>query len=119
MATLKKQGKTGRRKGTTKATRPKDRQTEGAQAEEESAASDETEVVDDDDDDDESDPLVGGVAGALIGGVAGLVIGGVLGAMAEAFKSAVDDDDEDEEADEDADWNVLCVPNPSVSKHDR
>ena len=95
MAILKKHGKTGRHMGATKVVRPMDRQDEGAHTEEEHSESDEAEVVDDDDDDDESDPLVGGVAGALIGGVAGLVIGGVLGAMADAFKSAVDDDDED------------------------
>ena len=58
-----------------------------------------TELVDDDDDDD-SDPVMGGLAGAVIGGVAGLVIGGVLGAMAEAFKSAVDDDDAEDFDDE-------------------
>jgi len=67
----------------------------------EAANDGETEVVDDDDEEEEeSDPLIGGVAGALIGGVAGLVIGGVLGAMAEAFKSAVDDDDDDEDEDD-------------------
>ena len=97
MAILKKHGKAERHKGATKATCSKVRQDEGAHMEEEPSESDEAEVVGDDDDDDESDPIVGGVAGALIGGVAGLVIGGVLGAMADAFKSAVDDDDEDEE----------------------
>ena len=97
MAIRKKHGKTERHKGATKAMRSKVRQAEGAHMEEEPSESDEAEVVGDDDDDDESDPIVGGVAGALIGGVAGLVIGGVLGAMADAFKSAVDDDDEDEE----------------------
>ena len=79
MAILKKHGKTGRHKGATKAARSKVRQDEGAHTEEEPSESDEAEVV----------------AGALIGGVAGLVIGGVLGAMADAFKSAVDDDEED------------------------
>ena len=97
MAILKKHGKTGRHKGATKAARPKDRQAESAHTEEEPSEGGEAEVVDDDD---ESYPLVGGVAGALIGGVAGLVIGGVLGAMAEAFKSAVDDDEDDDDAEE-------------------
>ena len=55
--------------------------------------------------DDDSDPLVGGVAGALVGGVAGALLGGLLGVMAESFKSAADDDydidlDEDETSDE-------------------
>ena len=89
MAIRKKHGKTERHKGATKAMRSKVRQAEGAHTEEEPSESDEAEVVGDDDDDDESDPIVRGVAG--------LVIGGVLGAMADAFKSAVDDDDEDEE----------------------
>ncbi len=43
-------------------------------------------------DGDDSDPVVGGVAGALLGGVAGALLGGVLGVMAESFKTAVDDD---------------------------
>ena len=56
-------------------------------------------------DDDDSDPVVGGVAGALLGGVAGALLGGLLGVMAESFKSAADDDydldlDEDEADDE-------------------
>ena len=78
------------KKACTKVCRP-----EGDSDPEEMAAAEETEIVDDDDDD--SDPVMGGLAGAVIGGVAGLVIGGVLGAMAEAFKSAVDDDEDEEE----------------------
>ena len=51
-----------------------------------------SEVVDDDNEaDDDTDPIFGDVAGKLISGVAGLVIGGVLGAIAEAFKSVLED----------------------------
>ena len=100
MAVRRDPKKSHRHEGAAKAACTKVCRPGGASDAEDAANDGETEVVDDDDDDEESDPLIGGVAGALIGGVAGLVIGGVLGAMAEAFKSAVDDD-EDEDDDED------------------
>ena len=94
-----KKGK--RRSGPAKAACPKKVKPENiAEDVEDTSDVDDPEIVDDDD---ESDPIFGGIAGALLGGAAGLVIGGVLGAMAEAFKSAVDDDGEDEEDEEDAD----------------
>ena len=58
-------------------------------------------------DDDDSDPVVGGVAGALLGGVAGALLGGILGVVAESFKSAADDDydiDVDEDETDDGIW---------------
>lgn len=95
MAVRRDPKKSHRHGGAAKAACTKTCRPGGASDAEEPAKDGETEIVEDDDD--EPDPIVGGVAGALIGGVAGLVIGGVLGAMADAFKSAVDDDDEDEE----------------------
>ena len=91
--------KSHRREGAAKAACTKACRPGSASKAEEAANDGDTEVLDDDDDGDESDPLIGGVAGALIGGVAGLVIGGVLGAMAEAFKSAVDDDEDEDYSD--------------------
>ena len=51
-------------------------------------------------DGDDSDPVVGGVAGALLGGVAGALLGGVLGVMAESFKTAMDDDFDEDDGDD-------------------